>query len=123
MLINNNKKIVFSTKEKICRTHLTQMLGLMFRKRQNLVMIFPSERKISLHMLMVFYPIDVLLLNEQREVIEIKRAFQPFSFWNSDTKAMYVIELGDKDSREKARCCNVGDSIKIPLSESIPRNS
>src|SRR3989344_6902682 len=105
MLINNNKKIVFSTKEKICRTHLTQMLGLMFRKRQNLLMCFPSERKISLHMLMVFYPIDVLLLNQKFEIIEIKRDLLPFSFWNSDTKAKYVIELGDRQSRWKAKHC------------------
>ena len=89
------------------------MLGLMFRKRQNLVMIFPSERKISLHMLMVFYPIDVLLLNERRAIIEIKRDLLPFSFWSSANKGKYIIELGDKDSKEKGKINEIGDYIDI----------
>src|SRR3989344_6148760 len=112
MLINKNKGLVFSSKEKICITLLTQILGLMFRKRQNMVMIFPQERRVSLHMLMVFYPIDVLLLNEQLEIIEIRRDLLPFSFWSPANKGKYIIELGKKDSKKKARDCDVGDTIK-----------
>jgi len=69
------------------------MRGLMFRKKQNLIMIFDKEKKVSLHMFFVFYLIDVLILNEKKEILEIKRNFKPFSFWNSKEKGKYVAEL------------------------------
>lgn len=59
-------------------------------------MIFDQEKKISLHMFFVFFPIDVLILNEQKEIVEIKRDFQPFTFWNSQKKGKYLLELVNK---------------------------
>ena len=96
MIINKSKNIVLSENEIICPTLFSQARGLMFRKRQNLVMTFPEERKLSLHMFFVFFPIDVLLLNENKEVIEIKRNFKPFTFWSSREKGKYVVELAFK---------------------------
>ena len=52
-----------------------------------------KEKRISLHMFFVFYAIDVLLLNEKKEIVEIKRNFKPFTFWNSKEKGRYVVEL------------------------------
>tara|TARA_Y100000310_G_scaffold339113_1_gene430806 strand:- start:833 stop:1132 length:300 start_codon:yes stop_codon:yes gene_type:complete len=80
-------------KPRICKSILSQAHGLMFRKKQNLVMIFPKERKISLHMFFVFFPIDVLILNKNKEIIEIKRNFKPFTFWKGKKKSKYVVEL------------------------------
>ena len=71
----------------------SQALGLMFRPKQNLVMIFPKERKISLHMFFVFYPIDVLIVDEKMRIVEIKRNLRPFTVWNSAKKGKYLIEL------------------------------
>ena len=56
-------------------------------------MKFRREQKVYMHMLFVFFPIDVLILNRHKEIVEIKRKFKPFSFWNSKEKAKYVIEL------------------------------
>ena len=56
-------------------------------------MIFDRERNISLHNFFVFYPLDVLLLNEKKEIVEIKRNFKPFTFWSSKEKGKYVVEL------------------------------
>lgn len=91
----------------ICKNLFSQMRGLMFRKRQNLVMVFEQEKKISLHMFFVFYPIDVLLLNEKKEIVVIKRNFKPFTFWNSKEKGKYVVELAFKGEYE------VGDRIEL----------
>ena len=91
MITCNNKTI--STKERICSSFWSQARGLMFRKKQNLIMIFPEEKKISLHMFFVFYPIDVLLLNEKKEIIEIKKKLKPFTIWKGKEKAKYCIEL------------------------------
>ena len=101
MIINKTNGKVISKKEIICKNIFSQSRGLMFRKKKNLMMKFPFEKKISLHNFFVFYPIDVILLNKNKEVIEIKRNFQPFTFWNSKNKAKYVIELGEKNSKSK----------------------
>ena len=76
-----------------CNNTLSQTCGLMFRKKQNLIMTFSKEKKISLHMFFVFYPIDVLLLNKHKEIVEIKKNFKPFTFWTSKEKGKYVVEL------------------------------
>ena len=82
----------------------------MFRKRQNVVMIFTTEKNISLHNFFVFYPIDVLVVNKNMEIVEIKRQFKPFSFWNPAKKGKYVIELGRDESKNKT---SEGDFIEI----------
>ena len=79
----------------------------MFRGKRNLVMVFPSERKISLHMFFVFYPIDVLIVDENNKVVEIKRNFKPFTVWNSSEKGKYVVELAVE------RVYEVGDVIDL----------
>ena len=99
MIINKTTGKRISKKEIICKNIFSQARGLMFRRKQNLVMIFTPERKISLHNLFVFYPIDVILLNKKMEVVEIKRDFKPFTFWTSKNKAKYVIELGKDNSK------------------------
>jgi len=93
MIINNSTNKTISKNEIVCKTFLSQALGLMFRKKKNLIMIFSKERKISLHMFFVFYPIEVLILNKNKEIVEIKRNFKPFTLWNSEKKGMFVIEL------------------------------
>jgi len=111
MIINKTNKKVISKKEIICKNLFSQSRGLMFRKKQNLIMEFPFEKKISLHNFFVFYPIDVILLNKNKEVIEIKRNFQPFTFWNSNNKAKYVIEIGKNNS--KSRKVEIKNKIEI----------
>ena len=85
---------VVSQKEKYCHNLFSQGLGLMFSKRRNLVMVFDKEIKISLHNFFVFFPIDVLVLDSEKKIVEIKRGFKPFTFWNSLHKGKYVVELG-----------------------------
>ncbi len=101
MIINKTNGKVISKKEIICKNIFSQSRGLMFRRKKNLIMEFPFEKKVSLHNFFVFYPIDVILLNKNKEVIEIKRNFQSFTLWNSKNKAKYVIELGRNNSKSK----------------------
>ena len=56
-------------------------------------MVFPQERSISLHMFFVFYPIDVLIADKNKKIVEIKRNFEPFTFWKSKKEGKYIIEL------------------------------
>jgi len=90
----------------------------MFRKPQSLVMKFKKPVRVSLHMIFVFFSIDLAFLNRDYKVIELKRNFRPFSFYMPKTKASLLIEtpagnlkttqIGDILSIEK----NSGDAGK-----------
>ncbi|MBU0457559.1 MAG: DUF192 domain-containing protein [Nanoarchaeota archaeon] len=109
MIINKTKNKIISEKEIVCRSGISQARGLMFRKRKNLIMIFNRERKISLHNFFVFYPIDILVLNNNKIIVEIKRNFRPFTLWNSKKRGSYLIELGFTSDYE------LGDRLNIKL--------
>ncbi len=108
MITNKKNGKIISREEIICRNIFSQGRGLMFRKRNNLVMIFSKDRELSLHMFFVFFPIDVLILDSNKKVVEIKKNFKPFRFWKSSVKGRYIVELGK--SKEKVF---VGDSLII----------
>ena len=94
MINNKTTNKVISKKELVCTNFFSHARGLMFRKRQNLVMAFKKPRRVRLHMCFVFFPIDILVLDENKKIVEIKRDFKPWTFWNSKTKGKYVVELG-----------------------------
>ena len=78
-----------------CDDILSKFIGLMFSRPQKkaLILKFNQEENISLHMVFVFYPIDVLFLSKNKIVIDKKENFRPFTFYKSKKKAMYAIEL------------------------------
>lgn len=85
---------------KYCKSSLSQGLGLMFSSRNNsraLVFELKKAKKVPLHMFFVFYPIDVLYLNEDnngnKRIVEIKKNFKPFTFYFPKNKAKYIIEI------------------------------
>ncbi|MBI2523171.1 DUF192 domain-containing protein [Candidatus Woesearchaeota archaeon] len=91
---NATKELIIAKNVGICRNIFSKSLGLMFLiKPKPLIFIFKKEKIIPLHMLFVFYPIDILFLNKNKIVAEIKENFKPFSFYTPKNKAQYVIEL------------------------------
>lgn len=98
MIQNVTKRMVLAKEAKICKTSLSKAKGLMFsrkKKDKGLIFAFKKERLVSLHMFFVFYPIDVLFLDNNKKVVEIKRSFKPFTFYTPRNKAKYLIELLD----------------------------
>ena len=94
---NTTKKEIIAKNAKLCRNIFSHALGLMFAiKPKALVFIFKKEKIIPLHMIFVFYPIDVLFLNKNKIVVEMKENFKPFSFYNPKNKAKYIIELPER---------------------------
>lgn len=69
--------------------------GLMFctEVKEPLLFPFKYEQRISLHMWFVFMPIDVLYLNKNKEIVEMKENFRPFTHFVPKKLAQYVIEL------------------------------
>lgn len=96
MIKNINKDIVIK-KDSIyyCNSYISKIIGLMFsiNKNKALIFNFKKETHTSLHMFFVFFSIDVLFLNKDKKIIEIKENFKPFSFYYPKNKFHYVIEL------------------------------
>lgn len=113
MIKNITKKTIISKKKKFCNNIFSKGFGLMFSRKtdKSLVLDFNTEKIISLHMLFVFYPIDVIFLDEKKRVVEIKENFKPFRFYTPKKKARYVIEL--PESSVKRSKTMVGDRISI----------
>jgi uncharacterized protein len=105
MIINKTKKKTISEKYSLCTSLLSKTRGLMFSKKKNLVFVFDSEKKISLHMLFVFFPIWVIYINRNMEVVFTKKLYPFISFCEPNVKASYVIELIAKPD------VKIGDNI------------
>lgn len=84
-----------------------------FQAKQGRALIFKfnKEKAIHLHMLFVFYPIDVLFLDKNKAVIDKKENFKPFTFYKSRKKAMYAIELPNGIIRKTKT--GMGDEIEF----------
>jgi uncharacterized protein len=94
-VIRKSKKIVC---EKIVYhiSHLSQATGLQFHKKivdEAHIFPFPSERKVPLTMWFVFFPIDVLYLDKNKKIVEMKENFRPFTNYFPKSKSAFVIEL------------------------------
>ena len=111
MLIKNTtKKALLAENAKLCRNIFSKSLGLMFSKKiTSLIFAFEKEKIIPLHMFFVFYPIDVLFIDKNNVVAEMKENFKPFSFYTPKKKAMFVIEL-PKNTIKKTNT-KLGDKI------------
>jgi uncharacterized membrane protein (UPF0127 family) len=84
------KKIEFA------RTTFRHILGLMFRKKipydYSMIFILKKPSQVGIHMLFVFFPIDVIFLNEEKKIM----GMSPLRQWVG-YKAMkdikYIIEM------------------------------
>ncbi|HLD86692.1 MAG TPA: DUF192 domain-containing protein [Candidatus Nanoarchaeia archaeon] len=91
---NTTRRTVISKHCVICRSHWRKARGLMFTLsiKEPLLFFFEKEKRWGLHMLFVFYPIDVIFLDKDRKVVDIKEDFAPFSFYTPKKPCLYIIE-------------------------------
>ena len=77
-------------------TAISRMLGLMFRRHipDDYAMIFSLKKKtdVSVHMLFVFFPIDVIFLNEEKKISGFSR-LAPWTGYKTMKNVKYVIEM------------------------------
>lgn len=73
----------------------SQAWGLMFKTTvtQPYIFVFNKPKRTPLHMFFVFTPIDVIYLDNKRQVIEYKKNFLPFTYYRPKSKASYIVEL------------------------------
>ena len=113
MLIRNiTKNRIIAGDARLCENILLKFVGLMFTKKQKtLILAFNKEKIISLHMLFVFYPIDVLFLDKNKVVVDKNDNFKPFTFYKSKRKAKYAVEI--VNGAIKKTKTGIGDKIKL----------
>ena len=108
---NLTRKKIIAGNARLCRSILSKAIGLVFSKKKALIFVFKKEKIVPLHMLFVFYPIDVLFLNKEKIVVEKKEKFMPFTFYTPKNKAKYIIEIPTKLAKKTKT--GIGDKIKF----------
>lgn len=96
MIKNITKNNEVAKNKVFCKSIIQKAKGLMFSKpihNTGYIFVFDTPRRIDLHMFFVFFAIDVVFLDENKKIIEIKENFRPFEFYYSKKKAKYFIEL------------------------------
>ncbi|MBT3303935.1 DUF192 domain-containing protein [Candidatus Woesearchaeota archaeon] len=77
---------------KVLKNWFTQGIGLMFSKKRTVIFELRKERIEGIHMLFVFFPLDVYFLDKDKRIIEIKQGLKPFMFYAPKQKAKYIVE-------------------------------
>ena len=110
MLKNKTTVQIITSNFILAKSVWRKALGLMFHKKANLIMYFKESTSISLHNFFVFYPLEVIILDAQKKVVEIKKTFHPFTLYTAKEKGIYCVELGKGASKNK---CSVGDILEF----------
>ena len=96
MITNQTTKTTLAKEAEHCKSVISKAKGLMFTKKikdKGLIFHFNKEKIVALHMFFVFYPIDILFLDKNQRIVEIKKQLKPFATYMPKNKAKYVIEL------------------------------
>lgn len=109
---------VIADNVKVCETIASRIKGLMFSKKINndqaLVIVNEKEsiKNARLHMMFVFYKIDVVWLNKKLEIVDLKEGAVPFTpLIIPKEAAKYVIEMNNGKIKENK--LKTGDRIKF----------
>ena len=99
LLKNITKNKIMSKNTKFADNFFKRAKGLMFSSRNNFnySLIFDLERNTvlgaSIHMFFVFFPINLIFVDENKKIVEIKRNLKPFQIYNPKHCCRYIIEL------------------------------
>ena len=83
--------VLLSTPE-IAKTQWEKIRGLMFRKQHDVLFHWPQEQRLKFHMVFVFYPIDIVFMDKDLKVVDLKKRFRPFTCYYSKAKSSTVLE-------------------------------
>ncbi len=114
MIVNKSKKKVLAKNKMYCRNWISKSWGLMFSKKlvdKGYIFSMAREKKVDLHMFFVFHAIDVLWLDKNKRVVQIKENFKPFRMVLSKKPSMYIIELPVGAVEESGT--SIGDVIEF----------
>lgn len=94
-IIDVKSRAVICSDALMCASMWRKARGLMLSRRKNLVFVLWHPSRVSLHMIFVFFPIDVVGLDESMRVVCLAR-LEPFRFWRAPVKVKYIVELSKR---------------------------
>jgi uncharacterized membrane protein (UPF0127 family) len=101
---------MIATNIEFARSTFRHASGLMFRKSieydHSMIFILKKPSHVSIHMLFVFFPIDVLFLNEEKKIMGLSR-LRPWIGYKAMEDIKYIIEMKAK-TIEKFHLCAGG---------------
>jgi uncharacterized membrane protein (UPF0127 family) len=113
-ILCNRKRI--AKKAKRCRNFFSRAKGLMFSRelREGEGIVLEAGRggvlETTIHMMFVFFPIDVVWVGDDGRVVDVMEKVMPFSFRIAPKKAArYVLELPVGAGRK----VKIGDKISF----------
>jgi uncharacterized membrane protein (UPF0127 family) len=96
LFVIRDKKRVICNKIVFRKSFIKKAIGLQFHRKihdEAHIFIFDRKKKIALTMWLVFFPIDVLFLDDKKKIVEIKEDFRPFTNYFPKKESCFVIEL------------------------------
>ena len=111
MDVKLNNKVIF--RAKILNNFFSKFKGLMFsrlEKGKSLIFVLDFESRLNsaIHMLFVFFPLDVVFLDASKKVVDVRKAYPFVSFILPRFKSKYVIEMNAGENVLK-----VGDRVSF----------
>jgi len=109
-IFNKTKGTYVALDGRLAATFFERLLGLMFRASiaKDEALIFHNVN--SIHMLFMRFPIDVLYLDKDNQVLKVKHSLKPWRM-SSCIRAKATIELPAKKARETAT--ETGDTLEF----------
>jgi uncharacterized protein len=90
---NIYKGTTLISKAEIANSNWEKSKGLMFSKQKDILFNFRRDAFLKFHMVFVFYPIDIIFMDHNQKIVDLKKRFCPFSFYYSKAKSSHVLEL------------------------------
>ncbi|MEH7352855.1 DUF192 domain-containing protein [Neobacillus drentensis] len=87
------KNITISFQIKVANSFFARLKGLMFRKdpiKNEGLLIIPCN---AVHMFFMKFPIDIVLLNKQNEVVKVYQNLKPWRMTKPEKNAYSTLEL------------------------------
>ena len=112
MIRNVTRKKILAEQKAIMDSYLQKSVGLMFQSKVDKGLIFPFKkaRRMGIHMMFVFTPIDILFLDDKERIVEMAQKLQPFGFYLSKNKSNTFIDLAPDTIKKTGT--KIGDKIK-----------
>ncbi len=115
MLLNKTKGKLIAEKVRLAESSWEKLKGLMFEggEKFDYALVFVLKREsiinATIHMMFVFFPIDVVYLNRDKKVVDVVKNLKPFISSGAPKKpSKYFIEL----PAGKSDGIKVGDELK-----------
>ncbi|HLC84164.1 MAG TPA: DUF192 domain-containing protein [Candidatus Nanoarchaeia archaeon] len=111
-LINTRTKKLLLSEMRICTSFWQKARGLILKEPQSLLFVYARPQRIHLHMIGVRFPIDVVLMDLEGTVLELK-TLRPWQFFTSENNAQLVLETPSGPIERKEIC--LGDKLTTEI--------